>query len=150
MSCSTSWLYFVYSLTSWTTWSCKLIFYVFWVHFKCKRNYRHYYHWYCAWMQPSFDLCFRYSDDFMNSCLTFHHFMTTLALNFHVKLFIAFTNSSLLDNTRNTTSPTHTRGKRLIHLTNILNKDATLWPSSSRSKLKYNIINFLIGSFRCQ
>ena len=144
----TGWLYLVDTLSSRSTWFGELIFDILEIQLKIERDYRHNNKRNCARMKPSLSFSLRDSDDLMDSCLTFHHFMTTLSLDSQIELFVALTNPTFLDWVRYWTSPAHHGGKRLIHLTDILHKDTAFRPPSSRLKLQDNIISLFIKRLR--
>ena len=146
MNGSASWLNFVNALSSRATWSGELIFYFLWIHFKSERNNWHNNHRYCTGVKSTFSFGLWNSNDFVDSWFTFHHFMAVVTLNSEIQQFISFANSYFLGWIWDTDPPTLHGGKCFIHLTEVLNKDAAFWPSSSWPKLEDDIVSFVVGS----
>lgn len=91
MGSSAGRLNLVDGLASWSTGTGELILDVFGVNLEGKRDYRHNNHGDCAGMEPALGFGLGYSDDFVDSCLTLHHFVAALALNPHVEYFVSST-----------------------------------------------------------
>lgn len=144
MSGSTSGICLLDRLTACAAWPCVLIFYVLIVNDESEWDRRHNYHGDCRWMESSFALCFRDSNDFMHTRLTLHDFVAILTTYFKFKVLVPlwcycfFYLTDILD------SPPLRFGIGHEHFANVFYEYGRLRSTSTCSEFQIDLLDIIV------